>query len=352
MRIDEQGFTLRAADTKAPSIRVRTATPTALRVADARPVGLARQVAREPGGDRPLALDSIALEDRQVVHWSIEALDGTGLPDEHRLGPAGAFGEAVARTEALANRVVVDTPDDRLDATAAAAAAAIDGVWYPPVFVHGAMLWNSRFPGWRTLFGGTAFGWHDRVRAQAGFYLPTQVTSTEKTSRAADPEKLLSKAALDSRFYGRGRILQDQGIYNMQSQLFDQLIHAWRWTGDPDLERQLRPALELHLEWLRECFDPDGDGTYESYINTWATDSVWFNGGGTPEETAYAYIGHRAARTLLGAPVTPARGPPRAGARPDPARGSSRTCGTPNAVTRGSTGNRAVTAACTTMRGS
>ena len=76
------------------------------------------------------------------------------------------------------------------------------------------------------------------------------------------------------------------------------MIRDWRWTGDAELENVLRPALELHLQWAQECFDPDGDGLYESYINTLPTDSVWYNGGGSVEESAYAYYGHLAARDM------------------------------------------------------
>jgi len=31
--------------------------------------------------------------------------------------------------------------------------------------------------------------------------------------------------------------------YDLQSQLFDHLIHAWSWTGDLALEKMLRPAM-------------------------------------------------------------------------------------------------------------
>ena len=40
---------------------------------------------------------------------------------------------------------------------------------------------------------------------------------------------------------------------------------------------------------------PNDTGLYESYANTWPTDDQWYNGGGTAEETAYAYTGHKAA---------------------------------------------------------
>ncbi|MBS0633446.1 MAG: DUF4450 domain-containing protein [Verrucomicrobia bacterium] len=210
--------------------------------------------------------------------------------------PAERFAAGLARSAALAARIVVETPEPRLDAAAGLLAAALDGVWYPPVYRHGAMLWNSRYPGWRTVFGGTVLGWHERVKTQAKFYTASQVTSSENTSMEADPKLLLTMPAANARFYGRGRIKEDQSIYNMQSQFFDQLIHAWRWTGDAELEAVLRPALELHLEWLRDCFERDG--LYESYINTWPTDSVWFAGGGATEETSYAYRAYGAAREL------------------------------------------------------
>lgn len=212
--------------------------------------------------------------------------------------PAERFAAGLARSAALAARLVVETPEPRLNAAAGLLAAALDGVWYPPVYRHGAMLWNSRYPGWRTVFGGTVLGWHERVKEQAKFYAGHQVTSSENTSMEMDPKLLLTLPALNSRFYGRGRIKEDQAIYNMQSQFFDQLIHAWRWTGDAELEAVLRPALELHLEWLRDCFDPDGDGLYESFVNVWPTDSVWYAGGGATEETSYAYRAHGAAREL------------------------------------------------------
>jgi hypothetical protein len=81
----------------------------------------------------------------------------------------------------------------------------------------------------------------------------------------------------------------------MQSQFFDQIIEEYRWTNDPELTKYFREALELHLIWIRDCFDPDGDGVYESYINIWPSDSQWYNGGGSAEETSYAYRGHLAA---------------------------------------------------------
>lgn len=206
-----------------------------------------------------------------------------------------AFDAAVAHRRNVGRMLVLSTPDEQLNALGPVAALAIDGLWRPPVFMHGAMLWNVPLVGWRTLFGATALGWHERVAAQAAHYIAKQVTASDKTAAMTDPVRQHSQQHPDSRLYGRGRIASGQQRYDMQSQFFDQLVHSWRATGDAAFEARLRPALELHLEWLRECFDPDGDGLYESYLNSWPTDSVWYNGGGSVEATVYAWRGHGAA---------------------------------------------------------
>lgn len=205
------------------------------------------------------------------------------------------YNETVERLSDIRNRMVIDTPDEFLNVIAEASAYSVDGTWYPPIFVHGCMQWNSAFPGWRTLFGGTMYGWHERVREQARYYIDSQVKQSDKLYAKADTALLMTGQHQDSRFYGRGRIMRDQSFYDMQSQFFDQLVEEYRWTADKEFSMMLRPALELHLEWMQDCFDPDGDGLYESYINAWPTDSQWYNGGGTAEETSYAYRGHKAA---------------------------------------------------------
>lgn len=194
------------------------------------------------------------------------------------------------------------TPDAHLDAAVAAVAHAIDGACErgPAIFRHGAMAFNIRFIGWRVIGGATALGWHERVRENAFYYLARQKTADDARTRPAPDEiELRTHESKQSRVFGRGSFPRDgYEIYDVQSQFFDQTIRDWRYTHDPALAARLRPALELHTEWLRECFDPDDDGLYESYINTLPTDSVWYNGGGSVEASAYAATAHRAAMDL------------------------------------------------------
>lgn len=246
-------------------------------------------------GELPIVCGALDAGVPLEAYWAFAAGEDSeaGL-NRRTVSPADAFAAGVKRLESVSRQVTVETPDALLNATVAQSCLAMDGMWYPPVFAHGAMQWNLQLVGWRTLFGAIAYGWHDRVLAQARFFIDKQIRESANLLAKADPKLGYGQQARDSRFYGRG-FIPDQGFYDMQSQFFDQVLHDWRWTADPVLEKVLRPALELHLEWMRDCFDPDGDGVYESYINTWPTDSQWYNGAGTAEETAYAYRGHKAA---------------------------------------------------------
>lgn len=209
-----------------------------------------------------------------------------------------AFAAAEARMQMLATRVRCRTPDPYLDASVSCVTTVLDAIFYKPKMVHGAMAWNMPYLGWRTFYGSTSLGWHDRMRVVADHYLPTQVL-TGGGECVLDPERLLTlPIAKESRFWGAGHMSVDTKRYDMQAVFFDQLIHAWEATADPELERALLPALQRHLDWERDLFDPDNDGLYEAYLNTWASDSMWYYGSGVSHATAYVIRGHEAAARM------------------------------------------------------
>jgi hypothetical protein len=272
----------------------QSSIPGQLRVVDAGAWTNPLALAETPGRDLPLVAGTVSLADQREVFWRFETAEGTPSATLAR-----AFAAGLARAKAIENRVRVETPDPWLNAAVGVSGSVMDGVFRSGIYTHSGMRWGVPLLGWRTIYGGTAYGWHDRVRAQAERCLARQIKESDKLVPKADAKTGYACQGLDSRLFGKGRVdLHHPWHYDMQSQFFDQLIHAWRWTGDADLEKLLRPALELHLEYLRDCFDPDGDGIYESYANTWPTDDQWYNGGGTTEETAYAYQGHKAALDL------------------------------------------------------
>jgi hypothetical protein len=255
--------------------------------------------------DHPMIVGNIPLSNKRPAHWSFTRQDQAPVTLGADTEPALLFSNALARSADFASRLFLDTPDPRVNAAAAMAVAGVDGMWYGEKFVHGSMSWNSPYLGWRTTIGGTMLGWPDRVKTSVDTYLATQITESNKTSAEsmgmnAGKDYRLTKPSENSRFYGKGYVVGDQTFYEMQTQYFDQILQDWRWrlTDDPAHEAKLRKGVELHLERFQECYDPDENGTYESVINTWPTDSIWFNGGGCADATGYAYRAHEFARDL------------------------------------------------------
>jgi len=208
---------------------------------------------------------------------------------------AKAFDAGLARVEKLGRQVVVETPDPYFNAGVGASCAAMYGMYIEPWFSHGGSHWRQCFPGWRIMDGVTAYGWHDLVANAMKYHGDRQVTNSANTQAEANPNG--AEQSKNSRFYGVGKISTAKR-YDMQTQFFDQCCREWRATGDAAFEKRLLPMLELHLQWAKDCFDPDDDGLYESYINTWPTDSVWYNGGGSVEESAYIYYQRRTAAAI------------------------------------------------------
>lgn len=273
-----------------------------VRVADGSVAGDALALAASVGSELPLACGTLALSaGEDEVFFAVEtAPSGKAALCPRLADPARAFADSEAYLGRV-ERAVSVSPDARLDAALLAVNHAVDGNCErdPYIFRHGCMAFSCRFVGWRVICGATALGWHERVLGSAVYTIGLQKKADPARTRAvASTLRLLTHEGNDSRLYGKGALDRDFPMYDVQSQFFDQTINDWRATADPAMERLLRPALELHLEWLRECFDPDDDGLYESYINTLPTDSVWYNGGGSVEASAYAYTGHKAAADM------------------------------------------------------
>ena len=305
-KVDAEGFAVSSTLTGAGT-RLVASRPGRFVACDANAWADPAALLRTNPGSRPIGAGAVAMT-HEPLFLAIEATQPGAAPSgvptagsptlavaadrpmPTKLAPdalAEAFATAHARVATIARRVVIRTPDAQLDAMLPAAAAVINATFYDPQIVHGAMAWNVPLIGWRSFYGSTCLGWHDRLLTVARYYLPTQKTDGSTAIRQ-DPKRRLSMPAEDSRFYGRGHVAKDQNFYNMQAVFFDQLIHAWHASGDKELERLLRPALNLHIEWMTDCFDPDGDGLYESFLDTWASDSMWYNGGATPYASAYA----------------------------------------------------------------
>ncbi len=285
--------------------------PSEMRVADADQWKTPAALLASAGDKRPVACGVTPIVGNDPITWIARAWpqqEAASAPDV-----AAEYRASWERVAELNRRVVSQTPDARFDFMVRAATPAVDGIWRATAYGDSG---SSAFPhpllGFRKSDGGTSYGWHDRVRTEARTWIASQVTG-ETYKDQPELRKLIEQnieldryvgtfchPGPDPRFFSKGRLMPNQNstMYDMQSQFFDQMIEDWRFTADSEMENLLRPALELHLDYIARSFDPDGDGTYESFSNTFLTDTVWTNGGGTPDETAFAYRGHLAARDM------------------------------------------------------
>ena len=143
------------------------------------------------------------------------------------------------------------------------------------------MNWAMPFLGWLAHVGQFQMGYHDRAKKTLSAYAKAKRKDSDNMGYDMTPDG--TRPALNSRFYGRGYIAEDQHYYNMQSQFFHQMISSWRFSGDEEFAEVLKEALRLHIEWEDECFDPEGTGLYMSTINTFPTDSVSYADAGAVE---------------------------------------------------------------------
>jgi len=217
------------------------------------------------------------------------------LKPELIVNPLEAYEKSMKRVETLAKRVIVNTPDSYLNSGVSASLAAILGLYVEPCFVHGGSAWRSQMPGWRTMSGTIAYGWHNYVKNAVKYWCSLMRTENGGRDSAVLFETGSQQDFNKSRMFGKGFIdYRQREHYEFQTQFFDEAVREWRATNDPELEKVLMPNLELHLERCKICFDPDDDGLYESVVNTWPTDSHWYNGGGSAEQSAYCYYGYKA----------------------------------------------------------
>jgi hypothetical protein len=215
------------------------------------------------------------------------------------------------RRQDLAEKVVVDTPDPYLNAAVGALNLAADGVWDLPTgtVMHGAVAWRSKLLGWRGPYLNDALGYHDRARSHIDYWSGRQNTSpVPETIPPADADANLSRS--EAALHSNGDLSNSH--YDMNLVFIDMVFRHLLWTGDLDLARRLWPMIERHLAWerrlFRRPFGPDGLPLYEAYCCIWASDDLFYSGGGTTHSSAYNVFHNRmAARIarLIGQDPTP-----------------------------------------------
>ena len=208
------------------------------------------------------------------------------------------FAAAEAHRRSLAERVVVETPDPFINASAAALGVAADAVWDAKLqsYMHGAVAWRTRLLGWRGSYTGDELGWHERTAAHfAGFAAQQNIEPIPAVIPPADEDFNLARN--ETALHSNGDMTKTH--YDMNLVGVDVFFRHLLWTGDLDYARKMWPTIERHLAWERRLFrreyGPEKLPLYEAYCCIWASDNLQYEGGGVTHATAYNYWHNRMA---------------------------------------------------------
>jgi len=232
------------------------------------------------GDENPGAGGSLHIEG-QPVYLVIAA--GAPAPDVAGLASEGAetFRRAEEAWRLRAERLAVSTPVPELDAAVRANNSALDGIWRPPSFLHGAVRWGDRgwYLGWRGWYGPICAGDSERVREAIRFHASHAIEEPETGVQ--------SRGAFHAFISFDGT--PERCAYDMNQVFLDQIRSYYAWTGDLETIRVVWPAVKRCLEYERREMDPDGDGLYTNDLNTFISDGHHYNGGGCTQASAYLY---------------------------------------------------------------
>ena len=231
------------------------------------------------------------------------AQPGVLLPAFSRAMLPLAFARAETHFDALRSRVRVETPDPYLDAAVGSLNIVSDALWDTDAhaIMHGAIAWRTRLLGWRGPYVLNDLGWHARAQENFETWLPRQNTSP--IPAALPPaDRTANLARNEPALHSNGDLSSSH--YDMNMVFIDALMRHLLWTGDVAFARRAWPVVRRHLAWERRLFrreyGPEKLPLYEAYATIWASDNLYYNGGGTAYASAYnVYANRMAARMAV-----------------------------------------------------
>ncbi len=197
--------------------------------------------------------------------------------------------------------ISVNTPENPLDLTVAPTVLAMDASWHKNSFHHAAFSYHLPFLGWRNWYAPTALGWGDRVETTMEAHLaqlPKGPVSEERIWIDKTPKPDGSGRQYPSQYHcienttGRMVYFLDppvKGAYNMQECALDMMLYYLEWSGNLAIAEKYFDDFCAILDWEERVLDPDGDGVYQNYLNTWISDGHSYNGGACTQSSAYNY---------------------------------------------------------------
>ena len=225
------------------------------------------------------------------------------LPVFERAKLAEQFATAEKHFKSLRTKVRIETPDPYLDAAMGSLNVAADALWDTDehAIMHGAIAWRTKLLGWRGPYVLDDLGWHDRARENFETWIPNQ--NTDAIPPVLPPaDKQANLARNETGLHSNGDLSGSH--YDMNMVFMDALFRHLLWTGDAAFARKVWPVIERHIAWEKRLFrreyGPDKLPLYEAYATIWASDDLYYNGGGCAYASAYnAYANRMAARIAV-----------------------------------------------------
>lgn len=249
-------------------------------------------------GEAPVLTGRFQLAPNASASLSIALSDGGSATQPGPQEVDEIVRTSIEKAAATAGQTKVTTPDPFINSAAAALCVAANGVWdsASQSFMHGAVAWRRPYLGWRGAYVGDALGQHDRTRSHLDRYFAKQTVSTTlPATRGADEDTWLSRS--EGTLHSNGDLGHNH--YDMNTVAMDALFRHLHWTGDLDYARNVWPVLVRHFEWQHRCFrreftSPAGEKLplYEAYAMIWASDDLYYSGGGTTHASAYQAFHH------------------------------------------------------------
>jgi hypothetical protein len=223
----------------------------------------------------------------------------------------GQFAVTEKHFDDLRMKVRIDTPDPYLDAAVQSLNVVGDALWDTDAhaIMHGAIAWRTKLLGWRGPYSLDDLGWHERARENFETWIPNQnVKPIPATLPPADPKANLARN--EPGLHSNGDLSNTH--YDMNMVFMDALFRHLLWTGDVAFAREVWPVVERHIAWERRLFRREYGAEklplYEAYASIWASDDLYYNGGGSAYASAYnVYANRMAARiaAMVGADPKP-----------------------------------------------
>ena len=226
-----------------------------------------------------------------VMHNETEDMLDAWLSKEN---PIGYIKQQIYAKHACMN---LHTPEHPLDLTIVPTLIALDASWHRNSFHHGAFGYHAPFLGWRNWYAPTTLGWSDRVETTMAAHMEQMVKKANGKERvwfdgagAREGDGLSPYHNIENSTGYLSYFLGDNmEYYNMQECAFDMMLYHIEWTGNLALARKYFDDFSAMLDREERIFDPDGDGLYQNFLNTWISDGHSYNGAGCAQASAYNY---------------------------------------------------------------